>query len=102
MTDKAEFLTDEGILSVADTCPLEGFDSEMIQFARAIEAAILRKLEEQERPNNAFAITLLSEACKSGHAGTIELAAQLAGVPACSVCGFVCNHCRCAAPVPKE
>ena len=98
MTDKAEllteaeFLTDEGILSVADTCPLEGFDSEMIQFARAIEAAILRKLAEQE-PVAIFKGRRLTPEGTSEFWGTL-------------LCGSADDLARdaylYAAPVPKE
>jgi len=40
-------------------------------------------------------LDLLSAASKSGDPRVIELAAQLAGVEACSSCGYVHNRCRC-------
>lgn len=46
-------------------------------------------------PINAFAISLLSAAAKSGDAGAIKLAAQLADVAPCEQCGFVNYRCRC-------
>ncbi len=39
-------LTEEEILKVADEHPVEGFDPEMIAFARAIEAALKEKNHE--------------------------------------------------------
>ena len=45
--------------------------------------------------DTAFAMVLLSAAAKSGHAGTLELAAQLANVAPCEKCRFVWYACRC-------
>ena len=64
---------------------------------RVSEAKAAQPAAEPVAPiDRAFALTLLSEAAKSGHAGTMKLAAQLAGVPACEGCGYVKQHCRCA------
>ena len=41
---------------------------------------------------------MLVAAASTGHEGTIRLAAQLAGVSPCPVCGFAKQHCRCAEP----
>lgn len=46
-------------------------------------------------------LSILSAGAKSGDPGTLALAAQLAGVPACSRCGYVKQHCRCAAPAQE-
>jgi hypothetical protein len=53
--------------------------------------------EAPEGFNRATALALLSAASKSGHAGAIKLAAQLAGAAPCDSCGYVNFHCRCAA-----
>lgn len=53
------------------------------------------KENKRQEPVNYLAVVFLSAAAKSGHEGTIRLAAQLAGVQPCKKCGFVWNHCRC-------
>ncbi len=49
-------------------------------------------------PNNAFACTLLSVAARTGDAGSIRLAAQLADAQPCPDCDFIWTHCRCVTP----
>lgn len=46
----------------------------------------------------ATALVLLMAASKSGDAGAISLAAQLAGAAPCADCGFVNYKCRCTQP----
>lgn len=53
--------------------------------------------QKEVEPNKAHAIKLLSAAAKSGDDGTISLAAQLAGVSPCVVCGYVHYKCKCKA-----
>ena len=55
-----------------------------------VERRVMRK-----PPNKWFAVALMSAAAKSGGAGAIRLAAQLAGAEPCERCGFVWNHCKC-------
>jgi len=47
------------------------------------------------------ALDMLVAASKSGDPGTIELAAQLAGVAPCEICGFAPAGCHCY-DEPKE
>ena len=60
--------------------------------------ALRRALEQQ--PNRALVTCLFDAAAKSGNPKSIELAAQLSGVPPCEKCGYVIQHCRC--PQPAE
>jgi hypothetical protein len=48
--------------------------------------------------DRATALILLEAASKSGDAGAISLAAQLAGAAPCEACGFVNYRCRCKTP----
>ncbi len=46
--------------------------------------------------DRAWQIVLMTAAARSGDPGTIRLAAQLAGCPACEQCGYVKTACRCS------
>lgn len=48
-----------------------------------------------------MAMEMMVAAVSTGHEGTIRLAAQLAGLSPCPECGFVKEHCRCAAEKPE-
>lgn len=60
------------------------------------------KWEHAEWPSDAnkdngswWKVQMLAAAAQTGDPGVIKLAAQLAGVPPCEVCGFVKSNCRC-------
>lgn len=56
------------------------------------------ELPSQERKTksvDAADLLLLEAGARSGDLGTLALAAQLAGVPACDHCGYRKEHCRC-------
>lgn len=44
---------------------------------------------------DAYQNLVLNAGASSGHLGTLKLAAQLAGVPACENCNYIKTHCRC-------
>jgi hypothetical protein len=48
-----------------------------------------------ERKLNAFDFEILRAGFMSGDVGAITLAMQLAGVPACTECGYRKKFCRC-------
>lgn len=60
------------------------------------QAGQVERRVRREPPNKLWAVMLMGAAAKSGHAGTIRLAAQLAGAEPCDKCGYVWNHCKCA------
>ena len=70
------------------------------QKAKESITALRQALEQQ--PNRALVTCLFDAAAKSGNPKSIELAAQLSGVPPCEKCGYVIQHCRCPQPAAQH